>query len=332
MPPESPATSFYREFFPNTRREIFKAGLLVGVILLVFLGELFFGTPCAFPLGKTVSIPEGATLSRTADILESEEAIHSSFLFTAYVRFFLDNHSVLAGDYLLDRRESVFAIAKRITSGDHRLGEKSILFPEGLDIWGIADILQKNFSNFDRESFLKLAAKEEGYLFPDTYYFFSANEPEKIISVMRNNFEKKIESLKGKIEASGYSMHEIITMASIIERETVTPKDRRIVSGILWKRISLKMPLQVDAAFNYVNGKSTFDLTSADLKIDSAYNTYVNRGLPPGPIANPGIDTILSALEPTKTAYLYYLSDKDGIMHYAKTFEEHKVNKFKYLR
>ena len=121
-------------------------------------------------------------------------------------------------------------------------------------------------------------------------------------------------------------------MASIIEREAITPEARRIVSGILWKRIKMGMPLQVDATFAYVNGKNTYELTAEDLHIDSKYNTYEYKGLPPGPICNPGLDSIIATIEPTATPYLYYLSEKNGTMHYAKTFEEHKMNKVKYMR
>jgi len=120
-------------------------------------------------------------------------------------------------------------------------------------------------------------------------------------------------------------------MASIIEAEARTTESRRIISGILWKRISLGMPLQVDSTFVYINGKNTYELTSDDLKIDSPYNTYVYKGLPPTPIGNPGLDAILAALYPKTSKYLYFLSSKSGDMYYATTFEQHKRNKELYL-
>jgi UPF0755 protein len=121
-------------------------------------------------------------------------------------------------------------------------------------------------------------------------------------------------------------------MASLIEEETATPEDRRIVSGILWKRLSSGMRLQVDATFAYTIGKGSLELTTEDLKSDSPYNTYRIYGLPPTPIVNPGLDAITAALHPTSSPYVYYLSDKNGVMHYSKTFEEHKLAKAKYLR
>lgn len=124
---------------------------------------------------------------------------------------------------------------------------------------------------------------------------------------------------------------DVIIMASILEGEAL-PKDRQVVAGILWKRLSIGMPLQVDATFRYINGKGTYDLTADDLKIDSPYNTYIHKGLPPGPISNPGIDAISASLNPIPTKYLYYLTEKDGTIHYAKTFTEHIANKNKYLK
>ena len=121
-------------------------------------------------------------------------------------------------------------------------------------------------------------------------------------------------------------------MASILENEARLYESRQIVAGILWKRISLKIALQVDAAFKYINGKTTEDLTLDDLKINSPYNTYNRLGLPPTPISNPGLLAIKAAVNPIKTQYLYFLSDKSGNMNYAITLEEHAENKWKYLK
>ncbi len=120
-------------------------------------------------------------------------------------------------------------------------------------------------------------------------------------------------------------------MASILEDEANTLEDKRIIAGILWKRLKLKMPLQVDSTLRYTTGKSSGELTKADLSANNPYNTYVNKGLPPTPISNPGLDSIRAAITPTNTSYLYFLSDKNGNMHYAETFEEHKQNRINYL-
>lgn len=290
--------------------------------------------PPSFPVGTIFEIPEGATLSQTANTLEEKGIVRSSFALRAYIALVKNERPIISGFYLLPGKESLSAIAERIVVGEYRIERVKILIPEGFDVFNVGQALASAMPTFDSAKFLSIAQKDEGYLFPDTYFFFTTVTPEEVLLKMRANFDQKIKEtrdLSGKIAASGHSLADIITMASIIERETVTPRDRRIVSGILWKRIKLGMPLQVDAAFSYVNGKSTYDLTMHDLKNESPYNTYKYKGLPPGPIANPGIDTIFAAIEPADSPYLYYLSEKDGTMHYAKTFEEHKKNKVKYL-
>ena len=121
-------------------------------------------------------------------------------------------------------------------------------------------------------------------------------------------------------------------MASLIEEETRTQEERPTVAGILWKRLDIDMPLQVDATFSYINGKNTFELTLDDIADDtSPYNTYAHKGLPPGPISNPGLDSIVAALYPKENPYLYYLADLSGTTHYSRTFDEHKEKKFRYL-
>lgn len=306
-------------------------------LIFVFSGLVsfyIFSPSPSFPAGTIFEIPDGATLSETAEMLEEKGIIRSAFALRVYVALVKNDHPIISGFYLLPEKESLSMIAERIVVGEYRIERVKILIPEGFDVPALSKALVSVMPTFDDEKFLSIAQKEEGYLFPDTYFFFTTVRPEEVVAKMRSNFDQKIKETKDladKIKASRHTLSDIIIMASIIEREAVTPSDRRIVSGILWKRITLGMPLQVDAAFNYVNGKSTYDLTLDDLKIDSRYNTYKYKGLPPGPIANPGLDTILAALLPTDTPYLYYLSGKDGTMHYAKTFEEHKKNKVKYL-
>jgi UPF0755 protein len=301
------------------------------VSLCGFVSYYILVPPRSFPAGTIFEIPDGATFQQAAQMLEEKGVIRSSFALRVYIALVKYNHPIISGFYLLPEKESLSMIAERIVVGEYRIERVKILIPEGFDIWSLEKALTSAMPAFDGEKFLSIAKKDEGYLFPDTYFFFTIVRPEEVVAKMRGNFNEKTKDIAGKIKASGHPLADIVTMASIIERETVTPADRRIVSGILWKRIKLGMPLQVDAAFNYVNGKSTYDLTLGDLQIDSRYNTYKYKGLPPGPIANPGLDTILAALEPTETQYLYYLSGKDGTMYYAKNFEEHKRNKVKYL-
>ena len=319
------------------RRMIFRRHMrwFFTVLLFAVIGCIaffIFVPPSSSPAEKIFEVPSGYTLSQTAEILERKGVIRSAFLLRAYIAVVKEDSPVISGFYLLPDKESLSMIAERVVAGDYRITRVKILFPEGLDVGDIEKTFTSAIPVFDGKKFLSLAKSQEGYLFPDTYYFFTIAKPEDVIDTMRINFNTKTAPIAGKIKDSGHSLADIVTMASIIEREAVTPVDRRIVSGILWKRIKLGMPLQVDAAFDYVNGKTTHALTREDLKIDSPYNTYINKGLPPGPICNPGLDAILAAVESTKTSYLYYLSDTKGKMHYSKTFEEHVRNKQKYLR
>lgn len=183
--------------------------------------------------------------------------------------------------------------------GNFQPVQLKVTIPEGYAIKDIADSFRA-FKNFNRENFFKITESKEGYLFPDTYFFNGDETEEDVAKKMEENFKSK----------AGDAKPEIIIMASLLEKEVKTIEDKKIVSGILWKRLKVDMPLQVDAA----------------------PETYEHKGLTPLPICNPGLDSIQSALNPSESPYWYYLSDKQGNIHYAKTFEEHKINKEKYLR
>jgi UPF0755 protein len=154
----------------------------------------------------------------------------------------------------------------------------------------------------------------------------------EVIELLHNTYERKIKDLRPKIAAFGKTEKEVVAMASILEGEARQMNTRRTVAGILWRRIRIDMPLQVDTSFIYINGKTSAELTLEDLKIDSPYNTYVYRGLPPTPISNPGLASIEAAITPISTPYLYFLTDPEGVMHYATTLKEHAFNKNKYLK
>lgn len=253
------------------------------------------------------------------------------FIYKVFVVMLGGQRNVMIGDYLFDTPQSSLRIAYRTVRGIQGVNKVKITIPEGSSAKDITDILVKNFPKFNAEEFLKLANENEGYLFPETYYFYESVTPERVIEEMRSRFDQKIATLKDKIDASSISLKDLIVMSSIVEREASNNKDRKIVAGILWKRIKEKMPLQVDATFYYLLKKTSAELTMTDLKMKSPYNTYTNLGLPPGPIANPGLEAIEDTLDYTETKYWYYLAGKDGVTHYASTLEEHVANKRKYL-
>jgi UPF0755 protein len=207
-----------------------------------------------------------------------------------------------------------------------------ITIPEGFNVRQIGSRLEEA-GLFRAEEFTKVALKEEGFLFPDTYEFYAETTPESVISKMKKNFEVKVDSdILAEAKRQGRSLREIVIMASLLEEEAASDKDWKIIAGILWKRIEERMPLAVDAALTYVTGRASSKLTDDDLALDSPYNTYKYNGLPAGPISNPGLGAMDAALNPTPSAYWFYLSDSKGVIHYAKTFEEHKLNKIRYLR
>lgn len=234
-----------------------------------------------------------------------------------------------AGEYYMSQAQSTFVIAWRVFHGDYDVETVRLTIPEGFTVEKIAKLFDEKFPLFVKADFLANAS--EGFLFPDTYFVPITSTASSIIKLLRDNFDRRIAPFMPDIEASGHSLKEIVIMASIVENEAKTLEDREVVAGILWRRLELGAPLQVDASFAYVNGKTTQDLTLDDLKIDSPFNTYLYRGLPPQPISNPGLESIDATLHPTKTAYFYFLTGDDGKMHYSKDFDEHVDKKLKYI-
>jgi UPF0755 protein len=215
---------------------------------------------------------------------------------------------------------NVKEIAKIITSG--KIKTVKITIPEGYTIKDIEEKLNIKIEN----------KALEGYLFPDTYYLPFGFLAEDLIKVMRENFENKIAPYKKDIEARGKTIHQILTLASLLEKEVKTKEDKELVAGILWKRLKFGMPLQVDATITYLTGKKTTKIGKEDLEIDSPYNTYKYKGLPPGPICNPGLESILAAIYPEESDYWYYLSTPEGKTIFSKTLKEHNVAKAQYLQ
>lgn len=313
---------------------LLKLVLSIPLLVIIFVLSFFFinlSAPSDFPGGTMYTVKNGTGLRALAGELSEKKIIKSPFLFKSFSVILGGTKGVLAGDYVLTEKENVFALAKRMTSGDYRLERIKITLPEGLNIFEMAKLISAKFSKISENDFIEKAKKLEGYLFPDTYIFQTNTGVYTVIEEMQENFDRKIKSVSDQIKSSGKSVSDIVKMASIIEEEARTTESRQVVAGILWKRLSLGMPLQVDSSFKYINGKGTKDLSLDDLKIDSPYNSYLYKGLPPTPICNPGLDSIRAALTPIQTAYLYFLTDKEGNMHYAKTFQEHILNKQKYL-
>jgi len=306
---------------------------LVFAIFLFFVAIFFIilDAPSQFTEETIVTISKGTSLQSISQQFEEDDIVRSAFLLRFFIVISGKQQNVVAGDYFFEKARNVISIARVITTGEFNLEPVKITIPEGMSVIDMAAIFSERLSRFNPRHFLELAQKEEGYLFPDTYHFFPNVSEEVLVDTLRRTFDEKIKPFEFLIKDSKRSLEEIIIMASLIEREARTTESRRIISGILWKRIDIGMPLQVDVTFDYINGKDTFDLTLEDLEIDSLYNTYRYAGLPPGPIGNPSLDSIEATLLPIETEYLYFLADKKGKVHYSATFEGHKKNKQIYL-
>jgi UPF0755 protein len=303
-------------------------GILYGLVVAV---NWILLPPATFPVPYRITINNGQSLFSISKELSNDGVIRSRRAFEMLVMTFGSDSHISEGEYYFERPVSVVEVAMHIAGRQFGIDRKKVTFPEGFSNKEMATRLDATFDTFDTELFLSLAKGHEGYLFPDTYGFFPSTTPDVMVAALKKNFEKKTEPLQKDFDSSKRSRADIIVMASIIEKEAAGDSDRAIVSGILWNRIDAGIPLQVDAPFLYLVGKESKDLTRKDLALDSPYNTYIHKGLPPTPINNPGLAAITAALHPEPSAYFYYLHDKNGMIHYAKTYAEHKKNIQKYL-
>jgi UPF0755 protein len=248
-----------------------------------------------------------------------------------YARLSGVGSTLRAGEYYFPIALSVRDVVMRLVMGEYGMEALRITVPEGSTSYQMAELFAERLDNFDADAFLSVAAEKEGYLFPDTYRFLPNTTTEEVLQVLERTFYEKLSTIEPLIASSSIPVHEVITMASLIEREASDFAQRRLISGILWNRIAIDMPLQVDAVFGYIQRRETFHPLFSDLEVESPYNTYTNKGLPPGPIGSPSLEAIEAAVTPLETGALYYLHARDGSMHIAETFEGHRLNRARYL-
>ena len=298
--------SFKLDFFQ--KKIVFYALSITAFLVLIFF--LFFNAPKNFPIGIIINIKEGASLRSVSKDLEINNIIRSRVVFETFVIIFGGEKYLATGDYLFEDKLSIFEVARRLSKGERHLAPIKVTIPEGFNVSDISKAFDLKLTNFNENIFLLEAIKKEGYLFPDTYFFLTTDGEQDVLRSISDNFEKKISPIRPQIISSGKTEKKIIIMASIIEKESKGDIDREFISGILWKRIAKGIPLQVDAE----------------------PSTYKTKGLPENPISNPGLKAIEAAIYPKISSYLYYLHDKEGNIHYAKTFTEHQMNIRKYLK
>jgi UPF0755 protein len=272
------------------------------------------------------SVQKGDGSKDIALNLEKENLIKWAPIFRIYILTKGITGQLKAGEYLLSPSMTVPEIADKLVRGD--VIKISVTIPEGFTVRQIEE----------RVGFELPGDNLEGFLFPDTYQFSFGFSGEELVEAMKDNFDKKLsKDLREEIAEQGKTVFETVTMASLIEKEVVSLEDKKLVSGILWKRLETNMLLQVDATLAYLSGQEgwTFDEMRRDLaslkEVDSAYNTYKYLGLPPGPICNPGLDSIIAAVYPVESDYWYYLSTPQGETVFSKTLQEHNLARVEYF-
>jgi UPF0755 protein len=318
--------SSQKNFQKKKRPMVF--GFFFGLVVLCIVYGLLLFSPMINTTEKKITIEKGYSVTKTSDLLEQEGIIRSTLAFNILARF--EGESIKSGKYIFEvgtiELQQVF---NRLSSADYGDVYERFTIPEGSTNRQIADTLKMSSFEIDLEKFDVLTEGTEGYLFPDTYNFLPDTDVETIIDVMKSTFDTKIKSLELEITKSKRTLKDIIIMASLIEKEaTGNIEEKKIVSGVLWKRLDQGMLLQVDAPFQYIHGV----VRAADLRKDGPYNTYTRLGLTPTPIGNPGLDSIIAALEPTSTRYYYYLHGKDGLIRYGVNYNQHINNINRYLR
>ncbi|MEK7518489.1 MAG: endolytic transglycosylase MltG [Patescibacteria group bacterium] len=329
------------------------AAILVAGISLVIIFFRLTGAPGPLAEAKQVTIVSGMGVKLIAQQLQADGVIARPFIFETTAALDGVRSSFQAGTFTIPARVSVSKVIEILTTKPDA-DEVTVRIPEDVTAKEIAAILEQagvlSASDFftavettdsrtvapdSTYDFLRdkpTTANLEGYLFPDTYRFFKRATPAHVVKKFLDNFEAKVAStVLGDIRASGHTVFEVVTLASIVDKEVRTDTDRRIAAGIFWKRIEIGMALQSDATVNYVTGKQALQPTNVDLSVGSPYNTYQNRGLPPGPIGNPSLSAIRAVANPEASPYLYFLHKPDGTTVFSKTYEEHVANKQKYL-
>jgi UPF0755 protein len=325
----------YKIIYPVMLIAIFLIALLVN---LVFFNRTFRNSNTEI----TIHITMGDNLRSIARVLEDSGVIYNKGIFELTGRVFGYQNRIIAGEYKFRNGLTNFDVLKEITDVE-RNRSVTITIPEGMNIRQIGRLLQRLYG-LDSAGFVRATYNDsliallginaenlEGYLFPDTYEFnFSASDNREgiIVHRMADQFRNKLtDSLLTYIDVKKLNLKDIITVASIVEGETRYEPEKKTIAGVYYNRLKKRMKLEADPTVQYAlpNGPKRV-LTYSDLKIVSPYNTYLKRGLPPGPINNPGMGSIMAAIEPENNKYLYFVAKGDGSHRFAQTYEEHKKN------
>lgn len=333
------------------------AGTAGGILL--YLGNALSPVEAAKEEKRFV-VPKGISSGRIASILEDQGLIQSGAVFSYYLKYKKEGAGFKAGEYAMSPGITVERIIEMLNNGEIVIPDTfTFTIPEGLTITEIVDVVGK-FGQVDGTKFLELANNPtllkpaegmvippfvlqipekdgmkfrlEGYLFPETYEMLIESSTEDVVMRLLQELSKKLSTLPedwtDQLEKNGVSFHELMTIASLVEREVVLDEERATVAGVIYNRLEKKMVLQIDATVQYALDKHKERLLIEDTKKESPYNTYMNAGLPPGPIASPSISAIKAALYPEETKFFYYVTKKDGTNGhlFAETYKQHQNN------
>jgi UPF0755 protein len=299
---------------------------------------------------KAFIIKQGQGVNEISLNLHNNNLIKNKFVFETWLWLLKSEDKVKAGIYTVPANISISSLSEMILSLPENL-QQSLTIVEGWrrNLDQLQTALEKN--NFSYEKFIDLtknkniweeefsflsdaplSASLEGYLYPDTYFIDNNTTEEDLVRKMLKNFSVKVSAdLQAEIKRQDKTLFEVLTLASIIEREVPHDTDKKMIADVFLKRLTDGIGLQSDATVNFVTGKSLAQPSFKDLEVDSLYNTYKYRGLPPGPISNPSISSIEAVVYPTPNEYYYFLTTKEGEVIYSKTYQEHLAAKAKYL-
>jgi len=307
----------------------------------------------------TVEVPIGSSLSSISTLLEKKGVIKDARVFKYYAKF-KNESQFQAGDYDLTQAMTFDELIESLKTGKvYRKPVFTMTIPEGLTLEQIGNIIEKK-TPYTQKEFMDLVTSDsfvqqmianypelvtdevladnirydlEGYLFPATYSYFEEKPSlESIVKEMIGAMDKVVKNYSDVLAEKQMSVHQLLTFASLLEEEATAQTDRETIASVFYNRIDRGMPLQTDPTVLYALGSHKDRVLYEDLEVDNAYNTYKNKGLTPGPIAGAGKSSIEAVLNPSKTDYLYFLADKEGINHFSKTYDEHLQKVEKYLR
>jgi UPF0755 protein len=333
---DPPQAKSMRQRFLSKLMILFSVMLVTGIVFIVLMYN-YGNTPASQnSVEQVVEIKPGMTLRQAANFLAEKKLLDEPSAFVLYTYLQGKQNKIQAGEYRFSPSMPPWKIMESLTNGTAIL--YTVTIPEGYRITEIAELLEKK-GLANKEEFIAETRNQEllndlkipsggsleGYLYPETYKFTKAVGAKKIVSTLVDTFKERVQNpeLMQQAKAGKLTFHEIVTLASLIEKETGLATERKLISSVFHNRLVKKMRLQTDPTVIYAMVNFDGNIRKKDLSIDSPYNTYKYFGLPPGPIASPGLDSIKAAMEPEHSDFLYFVSRKDGSHQFSTNYDDH---------